>query len=183
MLSPDDFSPGMFIIPVEEGRDSGIPLVVLERDCNLLLFAVIKPGGERLGPHVGDLRYDSFRKISEEYVQAIVEFKQPNQINNNKQDIQPSDELFEQNSINREESYFDLILTKVGSNRIEVARFLNECMAIKFAKAIEIIFNFNGEEEGVFLSSVPSRLVTFFKNELEDLGAEIIVTHNKENLQ
>jgi len=178
-LRPDDFRPEMFIVSIEEGRSSGIPLEVLERDCNLLLFAVISPGGERVGPHVADLRYDSFRRISEEYVQAVIDFDNPNLNTRNQQGTQVSDELFEQDFSKSEELYFDLILTEVGPNPMAVATCLSECTEMELGQILDLLLNFKGEGEGMFLSSIPASRVTNLKNRLEEVGAELFVTHNE----
>ena len=55
----------------------GVPLRVLGISLPFLVCGVLQPGGQELGPQIVDVRRTSLALLDEAYVQAIIDFRQP----------------------------------------------------------------------------------------------------------
>jgi len=127
-LKPDDFEPDMYITPFSKRESSGVVLKVIATDYPDIMFAKILPGGHIAGAVHSDMRYDSFRRLSDDYINSFLSFELEDVVSLQKcsqpTDLQVSlDTDCSPVSESEQESY-SLVVIDVGINLSLVAKVL-----------------------------------------------------------
>jgi len=175
-LKPDDIEPDMYITPFSNRESSGVVLKVIATDYPDILFARILPGGRVAGAVHSDMRYDYFRRLSDDYISSFLSFELEEVVSQQKcsqsADLPVSLDTDCSPVIQEENHSFILVIKEVGPNISAVARVLcrsNDLLA-------QQVF-----EEMLELASRPtfhgfsSRDATQLCNDLEEAGATVIV--------
>lgn len=78
----------------EPVRMPGIPLKVLGVSLPYIVCGVLMPGGALEGPEVLDVRRESFMRLDDSYVQAIIDFPADSGVGRNEAEVETDDPPF-----------------------------------------------------------------------------------------
>ena len=175
-LKPDDFEPDMYITPFSKRESSGVVLKVIATDYPDIMFAKILPGGHIAGAVHSDMRYDSFRRLSDDYINSFLSFELEEVVSRQKcpqpTDLQVSlDTDCSPVSESEQESY-SLVVIDVGKNLSLVAKVLCRSEDSLHREVFEEILELNSEPtfHGFDLENATKLCVA-----LEEVGASVLV--------